>query len=158
MFYAAMKAIHLLSLIAWIGGMFFAIVCLRPSLAVLEGPQRLKLMAQVFKRFFAIVGAVIGLMVISGAWMLYLAIRVSTEPGLHFNMPLDWYTMIGLGVVMIAIFGHIRSVLFKRMQRAVEAQDWPAGAAAMGEIRKWVTVNLVIGALVVVVMRMGAAG
>ena len=70
MFYAALKAIHLLSLIVWVGGMFFAIVCLRPSLAVLEGPQRLKLMAQVFKRFFAIVGAVIGLMVISGAWML----------------------------------------------------------------------------------------
>jgi uncharacterized membrane protein len=108
MFYAALKAIHLLSLIAWVGGMFFAVVCLRPALSVLEGPLRLKLMDQVFQRFFAIVHAAIGLMVLSGAWMLYLAIRVAVTPGLHFNMPLDWYAMIGLGIVMIAIFGRIR--------------------------------------------------
>jgi uncharacterized membrane protein len=158
MFYAALKSIHLLSLVVWVGGMFFAHVCLRPALALLEGPQRLRLMNEVLRRFFAIVGVVIGLMVISGASMLVIAVRVELAPGLHFNMPLDWYAMITLGVVMIAIFGHVRAVLFKRLQRAIAAHDWAAGAAAMENIRRWVAVNLVLGAVVIVVMRLGAAG
>jgi uncharacterized membrane protein len=158
MFYAALKSIHLLSLVVWVGGMFFAHVCLRPALAQLEGPQRLRLMTEVLRRFFAVVSVIVGLMVLSGAWMLVIAVRVELAPGLHFNMPLDWYAMITLGIVMIAIYGHVRAVLFRRLQRAVQAQDWPAGAAAMEPIRKWVAVNLVLGMVVIVVMRLGAAG
>ncbi|MDE2094143.1 MAG: CopD family protein [Burkholderiales bacterium] len=158
MLYAALKAVHLLSLVAWVGGMFFALTCLRPALAPLDGPVRLRLMTEVLRRFFDVVGIAIGLMLVSGAWMLWSAMRVSTTRGLAFNMPLDWMAMITLGLVMVAVFGHIRFNLFKRLQRAVRAQDWPAGAAVHGRIRTWVTANLVIGVLVIVVMRLGAAG
>jgi uncharacterized membrane protein len=157
MFYAALKSIHLLSLVAWVGGMFFAQVCLRPALAPLDGPVRLRLMADVLRRFFAVVGIAIALMLVSGIWMLWSAVRTTTAPGLSFNMSLDWHAMIVLGLVMIAIFGHIRLNLFRRLQRAVTAQDWPAGAAALGHIRRWVLVNLGLGVLVIVVMRVGGA-
>jgi uncharacterized membrane protein len=157
MFYAALKAVHLLSSVVWIGGMFFTLVCLRPALALLDGPARLRLMTDVLRRFFAVVSLAIGLMLLAGGWMLWIAVRVSTAPGLAFNMPLDWYAMIVLGLVMIAVFVHIRMVLFKRLERAVQALDWSAGAAALGGIRTWVTVNLVIGVLVIVVTRVGAA-
>ena len=46
---------------------------------------------------------------------------------------------------MVAIFGHIRFVLFKRMDHAVAAADWPAAAAALAAIRRWVGVNLALG-------------
>ena len=72
-------------------------------------------------------------------------------------MPLDWAVMAVLGVLMVAIFGHIRFVLYKRLSAAVAAQDWPAGAAQLGQIRQWVLVNLVLGLLIVVVVRLGAA-
>ena len=36
------------------------------------------------------------------------------------------------------------------------AQDWPAGGAALGAIRTWVGVNLAIGALIILVVRLGA--
>ena len=157
MLYALLKAVHLVSLVAWVGGMFFTLVCLRPALSLLEGPARLRLMHDVMRRFFDVVSIAIGLMLVSGAWMLWLAVRASTSPGLTFNMPLDWLAMIVLGLVMIAVFGHIRFNLFKRLQRAVQAQDWPAGASALGGIRRWVTVNLAIGVLVIVLMRLGAA-
>jgi uncharacterized membrane protein len=157
MLYAVLKAIHLLSLVAWVGGMFFVLVCLRPALVTLEGPLRLRLMNEVLRRFFTVVGVAVGLMLVSGAWMLWLAFRAATAPGLKFNMPIDWHVMIGLGLAMIAIFGHVRAVLFKRLQLAVQAQDAAAGAAVLAQIRRWVMVNLVMGAIVVVVMKLGAA-
>jgi uncharacterized membrane protein len=157
MLYAVLKSVHLLSLVAWVGGMFFAHVCLRPALAPLDGPVRLRLMAEVLRRFFAVVGIAIVLMLVTGIWMLWSAVRTTTAPGLSFNMSLDWHAMIGLGLLMIAIFGHIRFVLYKRLQHAVQVQDWPAAAAALGHIRKWVVVNLCIGVIVIVVMRVGGA-
>jgi uncharacterized membrane protein len=157
MFYAVLKSIHLLASIAWIGGMFFTLACLRPALGVLDGPLRQRLMSEVLRRFLAVVGIAIVLMLVSGGWMLANTARVSSNAGLAFNLPLDWLAMIALGLVMIAIFGHIRYALFKRLQRAQQAQDAPAGAAALAGIRRWVGVNLALGVLIVIVMGLGAA-
>ena len=55
MLYAVLKSVHLLALVVWIGGMFFTLFCLRPALAVLEGPLRLRLMNEVLRRFFGVV-------------------------------------------------------------------------------------------------------
>ncbi|MCX7168828.1 MAG: hypothetical protein NTY41_00670, partial [Proteobacteria bacterium] len=45
--------LHLISVTVWVGGMFFAYVCLRPVVAAqLQPPQRLPLWAAVFARFF----------------------------------------------------------------------------------------------------------
>lgn len=66
-------------------------------------------------------------------------------------MPLSWTVMATLGLVMWAIFGHIRFALFKRLDRAVAASDWPAGGVVMNAIRQWVGVNLVLGLAVVCV-------
>jgi uncharacterized membrane protein len=52
---------------------------------------------------------------------------------------------------MMAIFAHIRFALFKRLDKAVTAQDWPAGGAALASIRTWVSVNLVIGVAIIAV-------
>ena len=55
MIWALLKAIHLLGAAIWVGGMFFALLVLRPSLSVLEPPARLALHGAVFSRFFRIV-------------------------------------------------------------------------------------------------------
>ena len=36
--YAGIKALHLLCAVIWVGGMFFAYVVLRPSMAAIEAP------------------------------------------------------------------------------------------------------------------------
>ena len=47
------KLLHLLSVLIWVGGMFFAYMILRPAaVEVLEPPPRLRLWANVFGRFF----------------------------------------------------------------------------------------------------------
>ena len=52
MLHALLKTIHVLGVVVWIGGMAFSQFSLRPALAVLDGPARVRLMQQVFQRFF----------------------------------------------------------------------------------------------------------
>src|ERR1700675_1888451 len=46
-------AFHILAAVIWVGGMFFALMVLRPSTGPLEPAVRLALWHRVFSRFFA---------------------------------------------------------------------------------------------------------
>jgi uncharacterized membrane protein len=59
-------ALHVIFAALWVGGMAFAILALRPALAVLEPPQRLALMGRVHKRFFLIVWHAMPIVLLSG--------------------------------------------------------------------------------------------
>ena len=155
MLFATLKALHLLAVIVWVGGMAFVLFCLRPAARVLEPPQRVALMHAAMRRFLLVVIAAIAVIFVSGGAMIAIAWSTATRAGLAFNMPLNWYTMIAVFFVMLAVFVHIRSVLFRRLEAAVGEQRWADGAAALGAIRWDVSVNLVLGALVSVFIRLG---
>ncbi|KEZ71592.1 membrane protein, partial [Pseudomonas syringae pv. syringae FF5] len=57
--------------------------------------------------------------------------------------------MMGLYVVMVALFLRIQSLQLPELRRAVEAEQWAEGAAALGNIRRLVGINLIIGLAVV---------
>ena len=157
MFYAALKTIHLLSIIVWIGGMVFAHFFLRPAVATLAAPERVRLMHDVLGRFFNAVLVAAGLALVSGVWMIGRIAKQTVQAGVKFNLPLEWMVMSVLGVVMLAIFGYIRFALYPRLTRAVTSAAWPAGGAALASIRTWVTVNLAIGVVIVAVTLLGAS-
>ena len=148
MTYAVLKTLHLLAVVIWVGGMFFAHVCLRPALTALDPPVRLRLMQAVLTRFLAVVGAVVLVVLATGLWMVAQASAAG-------SLPLGWTVMAVLGLVMMAVFG--RYALFKRFDRAVAAQDWPAGGTALAKIRRAVLLNLCIGLVIVVVLRLAGA-
>jgi uncharacterized membrane protein len=154
--YALLKAVHLLSIVLWVGGMFFALYCLRPSLGVLEPPQRVRLMHEVLRRFFDLVSIAAALALVTGVWMIFRNVRAADKVGVGMNLPLDWYAMAVLGLVMIAIFAYARFVLLRRLDRAVAAQAWPDGAAALTVIARAVRINLAIGFVIIVVTRAAA--
>ena len=158
MLYAALKTLHVLAIVLWIGGMFFAHFFLRPAVAALDPPVRLKLMHDVLGRFFKAVLVASLLALGTGVWMLGRVAKQAVQSGGSFQMPLSWTVMAVLGVLMVAIFMHIRFALYKRLSRAVTAGDWPAGGTAMAQIRLWVAVNLGLGVLIVVVtlLRLGS--
>lgn len=145
MIYSVLKLVHLLSLIVWIGGMVFAHFFLRPAVAALDMPQRVRLMHAVLGRFFRAVLVLASLTLVSGLWMIARLAKQTVQSGGSFNMPLDWTVMAVLGVLMVVIFGHIRFALYKRLDRAVAASDWVAGGAALASIRLWVLINIVLG-------------
>ena len=155
MLYASLKLIHLLSIIVWIGGMVFAHFFLRTAAQALAPAARVRLMHQVMQRFFAAVLVAVVLVLASGLWMIGQSAREAAQSGGRFAMPMAWTVMATLGLLMVAIFGHIRLILFKRLQRAVAASDWPVGGKALAGIRTWVGGNLVLGVLTLVVALLG---
>lgn len=142
--------LHLLGVVVWVGGMFFAYMALRPVAAsVLEPPQRLNLWAGVFAKFFPWVWLSIALILGSGLYM-WMALGGMAAPAYVF-------VMIGLGIVMMLIFAHVFFAAFKKLKRALAEQAWPAGAAALGQIRMLIGINLSIGLLTIAVAILGRA-
>ena len=144
-FGALLLGVHLLGAIAWVGGMFFVLVVLRPSLAILDAGQRLALLVQVFRRFFLVVCHVMPLMLITGLAMEYLFYGgVSTTP-----WPLQ--VMMGTGIVMAVIFVVIVAWPWAALRRALGQEDLPRAGAAVQRIRLLVSVNFVLGVLTAIV-------
>ena len=142
--------LHLLGVVVWVGGMFFAYMALRPVAAsVLEPPQRLNLWAGVFAKFFPWVWLSIALILGSGLYM-WMALGGMAAPAYVF-------VMMGLGIVMMLIFAHVFFAAFKKLKRAVAEQAWPAGGAALGQIRMLIGINLSIGLLTIAVAILGRA-
>lgn len=151
MIYDSLKTVHVLSVIVWVGGMFFTHFILRPAVVELNLETRLRLMQGVLRRFFSVVLAVSLLSLASGVWMLGRVAKQSVQAGAGFNMPLAWTIMAVLGVVMVAMFFHIRFALFKRFNRFVSATEWETADLALTKIRGWVFINFLLGVVIVVV-------
>ena len=130
--------LHLAAAILWMGGMAFVVIALRTPLhQALQPPQRLPLMVHVLRRFFVVVMVSIALLLATGGPLLT---QVSGA-----QAPRGWHAMAGLGVLMMLVFGHIFFVPWRRMQRAVAAQDWPEGGKRAGQVALLVKLNLTLG-------------
>lgn len=140
--------LHLAGVVLWVGGMFFAWMCLRPvAAAQLEPALRLKLWVAVFARFFPWVWAAVPTIVLSGLVAL-LAVGMK-------HAPLHWHLMLTLGLVMSAIFVYVVVVPFAKLKSAVAAQDWPRGGMALGQIRRLIGINLILGFVTIAVASLG---
>lgn len=142
--------LHLMSVVVWVGGMFFAYMVLRPVAAsALEPPQRLTLWAGVFGKFFPWVWVSVALILVTGLYMMMLLSSAT--------MPHYVWTMLVLGVAMMLIFAHLFFAPYGRLKQAVSTQDWKAGGAALMQIRRMVGINLSLGLLTIAVVFLGRA-
>jgi len=134
--------LHLAAAIFWMGGMAFTVLALRPAPHVqLQPPVRLPLIVQVLRRFFVVVIASLALLLASGVPLMMQL------PGAM--APRGWHAMAGLGVLMMLVFGHIFFSPWRKLQRAVEAGDWPEGGKRMNLITLLVKINLGLGWLAI---------
>jgi uncharacterized membrane protein len=134
--------LHLAAAIFWMGGMAFMVMALRPALhEQLGASQRLPLMVAVLKRFFIVVAASIAVLLATGLYMLVDTGMAKAPPG--------WHAMLGLGVVMMLVFGHIYFSPWRRMQRAVGSADWAEGGKRANQIALLVKTNLGLGWLAI---------
>ena len=142
--FAVAYSLHLLAALIWVGGMFFAWMILRPAaMTALEGPARLTLWVEVFQRFFVWVWVAVVILPISGVGLLQMRFSGFETAPRYVQI------MMGLYIVVVALFIRIQSLQLPELRKAVEAQDWAAGAAVMQRIRRLVGCNLVIGLVVV---------
>jgi len=135
-------ALHVLCAVLWVGGMFFAYVVLRPSMAVLEPIQRIALHTQVFRRFFLVVWHAMPLILLSGFAVLFGFYGGPANVGWNVHL------MMLLGLVMSAVFLLIFFGPYARFRRTT---DRSTAAASIDRIRKLIGVNLVLGIVTVIV-------
>jgi uncharacterized membrane protein len=139
-------ALHVIAAVVWIGGMFFAYVCLRPVAGSLLDPQQfLPLIAGVLHRFFAWVWAAALILPVTGVWLAWQ----------RFGGMGDWpayiHVMFGLGLLMILLFLHVYFAPYRRLRDALNRNDVPEAGRQLGRIRPLFAVNLVLGIIVVLI-------
>jgi uncharacterized membrane protein len=140
--YAGLKALHLLCAVLWVGGMFFAYVVLRPSLAAIEAPQRMLLHTRVFKKFFLIIWHAMPLIIVTGFVMLF--VYGNGMAGASWQI----HTMLGLGLLMAAVFLAIFFGPYRQFRRTTDRNRM---ASSLDGIRKMIGINLVLGLITVIV-------
>jgi len=138
-------SLHALAAVVWVGGMFFALVMLRPATAPLEPGPRLELWSRVLERFFLWVMAAIVLLLASGYGMIFGVYAGFRGIGLHINI------MQGVGIIMMLLFFHLYFAPWRRFRAAVGRQDYPVAAAQLNQIRVIVTINLILGLITIAV-------
>lgn len=142
-------ALHVLSVVIWVGGMFFAHMILRPAaVSQLEPPLRLNLWRHVFNRFFPLVWAIIVLVPVTGILLMKPFVNAG-------NMPVYLHIMTLLGVIMIMIFLHVYFAPFRRLKQRLDENDIPGAAKKLNQIRFLVGTNTVIGFLTIIIATAG---
>lgn len=134
-------AIHILCAVIWVGGMFFAIVVLRPSMAALEPAQRIAMHNRVFRRFFLVVWHVMPIALITGFAMVFGVL------GGPASLPWNVNAMMALGLIMAVVFMALVFGPYRRFRAAVSTAR--AGDAAE-RIRRLIVLNLALGLVTVV--------
>jgi uncharacterized membrane protein len=137
--------LHALAASVWVGGMFFALLALRPATATLDPGPRLELWSRVLQRFFAWVMVAIALLLASGYGMIFGVYAGFRGVGLHINI------MQGIGIIMMLLFFHLYFAPWRRFRAAVGRQDYPAAAGQLNQIRVIVAINLILGVITIAV-------
>ena len=134
-------AFHVFAAVVWVGGMFFALLVLRPAAGGLEPPERLPLWGRVFSKFFPWVWCAVLLLMLSGYWMLIV------HWGGFKGLPIYLHYMHGIGWLMVFVYLHLWFAPYKRFKKSLATGALPEAAKYLNQIRWMVTLNLVLGLL-----------
>ncbi|MBF0447447.1 MAG: CopD family protein [Magnetococcales bacterium] len=131
--------IHLLAVLVWVGGMFFAHFVLRPSAEFLSLPERINLWFQVLGRFMKLVWVAVLVLPLSGYLLVFRYYGGMAGLGFHIHL------MQGIGLLMIGLFFYIFFGPYKQFKIRVKEELFPEAGMFMLKIRRIVGINLFLG-------------
>lgn len=147
-----LKLLHLLAVVLWVGGMFFAYTALRPAaVEVLQPPERLRLWDGVFRRFLRWVWVAVILLLTTGMVLINWYGGVYNSP--HFVQ-----AMLILGTLMVLFFVIVYFAGYRRLHKLVAEEQWPAAGMVLGKMRQLIGINLALGITTICVVGFGRAG
>lgn len=144
--------LHVISAVVWVGGMFFAVAALRPASAHLPPAERMTVWEGTLARFFRWVLLALVLLLLTGFAM------IGKFYGSMAATPLHIHLMMGLGILMMLLFGHVFFAPFRRLRLAVAAVDPDSALRNLNQIRVFVTINLFLGIATIFVATAGRFG
>jgi len=142
--------LHVLAAIIWVGGMFFGFLAVRPALAEMDTKHRARIWVGIFRRFFPWVWGSIVVLLVSGIYMAFDSFDSLAHAPIFVNV------MMGLGILMMLIFGHLFFAPYKRLKQAVATGDDAMAVKSMAMIRVIMGVNLALGIIVVLDAMLGS--
>ncbi|MEP6609211.1 MAG: CopD family protein [Burkholderiaceae bacterium] len=149
--YTTLLFLHVVGVVVWVGGMFVVHFAVRPAAARLQEPStRLTLLSSILGRFMAWAALAALVILASGLAMIF-------SSGGFKNAHLSVHLMLAVGLLMMALYLHIRLAPFKRMRAAVAANNWANAAANLDMVRKLVSINLVLGIITIAIATIGRA-
>lgn len=150
MFNAVIEAVHGMAAVAWVGGIFFAYMALRPAAnKTLDPPLRSRLWQSAYAHFFPWVWVMIVLLLLTGYADLFWRLGGFGNDSLYLKL------MHGIGLFMVVAFSYLYFGLYRRLSAAVASDDTPAAAATMAKMRPVMLTNLTLGLIVTAI---GIAG
>jgi uncharacterized membrane protein len=143
--------LHVIAVVVWIGGMFLGVVAIRPALAELDMPMRGRIFAGIVGRFLPWAWGAVVTLLLSGFYMVF----TSFDGGLSGT---PWFVrlMMGVGIFMMMLLGHVSFAPYKRLKRALAAKDDALATKAMRQMTTVLAVNLGLGLIVILAAMMGA--
>ncbi|MCX2560787.1 hypothetical protein OQ252_05140 [Acetobacter farinalis] len=141
--WSAILALHLGSMMFWIGGIAYAALIMSRSLSLLDTTQRNSVQLQSLGRFFRVLMHVIPTGLITG-WLMIL------HEGGFAHMPWTTNLMQLLGVIMAALSVRILTGPFQKARRALRPQP-----ALFDSIRKQLLVILFLGLVSIIAAALG---
>jgi len=143
MLHSALLLVHLVCVVVWVGGMFFAYFCMRPAAVdVLAPAQRLPLWVATFQRFFRFAAVAVVLLMLTGLGMF-------SQVGFRYA-PMGWNLMMALGLTMALVFTYVYAVAYPLLRKYCSATDWKLAGTVLNRIRKLVGINLVLATVVLI--------
>jgi len=147
--YGIIIGLHTLGAVIWVGGMFFTVVILRPSLAGIAAPERLALWRAVLPTFFRWVAVAVLVLLATGLGALHLYHGGLLGGGPHVDL------MMLFGLAMVILFLYVVALPWRGFKAALAAGDLAAAADRLERIRAVVGTNLGLGLATAFI---GAAG
>lgn len=137
------QALHGIAATAWIGGIFFAFMALRPAAnKILEPNKRLQLWQSAYSYFFPWVWIFIGLLLATGYLDLFLRFGGFSNGALYLGL------MHATGLLMISLFVYLYFGLYRRLKAAIISSDTSTAAKVMNKMRPIMAINLSLGLLI----------
>lgn len=139
--YQLLIILHVLAVIVWLGGMFFAYFALRPAMSSqLQPPQRLPLWAETLTYFFRWVWLAIVVLWLSGFGLMAV---------LGAALPTYVHIMMTLAALMTIIFILVFFIPFRLLKKRCLEHIWSEAAKSLNQIRIAVATNLVLGGIII---------
>lgn len=135
--------LHLFAALFWVGGMFFALVILRPAAGPLSMELRVGLWSRTLTRFMKVVWLSVITLPATGYWMIFYLFGGRDNVGLHVVI----MEILGWGMIVLFLTAHFRGFLpMRRMNRELLI---PEAGLYIERIRKIIQINLFLGIILI---------
>jgi uncharacterized membrane protein len=132
-----LHALHVLGAVVWVGGMFFAMLIMRPALADLDAARRVDVYRGAFHRFFRMLWIVMPGMLLTGYGLVFK--RFGGFADAPWNVQLMHLLALAMAAVFVAVW-------FGAYQRFRGGQG-----RAIDSIRPMIIINLILGLITIAI-------